>query len=309
MTQSHILTGVLIVVILGGLSIAGLVSLENRGSSEEVEKTYSSFSSSPNVFASLKNAGLDPVDTENTSSEGDSTRSNILRAWEARVGTEAARAIRANASLQTEHAPGNSNSDIQSLFQGLLGEKILSQTPLGASQGSNQSDLLLWNGLFSNEGVVELSANADTPTQAALRAYTNELGRAVTTFNRSHANQVTLLDAFVTEYTQEENKEAVRALGESYLQLAADIQTLTPPEQIRTTHTSMHEGYAAVGTLLSNITQATSDEDLIERLLTYNKASEAVAKSHVSLITTLSANGVAFQSHEAGSVFSFTPTF
>ncbi len=319
MKQSYIfISGIIAITLVTTLIIIGLVQLSSsqptqKVTSDSTQNKYKAFSNPTNVFESLrrntKTSSRAFVENEGVDSQSTIIQ-NILRSWEEGVVTSDTAVINPNISAAEQESITQLNSsqqtereEITALFKSLIGAKTINY-----SAQTSYTNLLntnsIWLGGYSNTQTV-VQKEVQTKDQIALRAYGNKLGSLLTSFNISNGNQTDLLDTFLKNRN---NTKSLELLTDNYTKLSKDIGKILTPAQLETIHPSLVSSYASVGTLLWELTLAENDQELLSKMLIYNKASEAVAKNHVALITLFKAYGIVFKSYEGGSIFSFNPS-
>ena len=278
--------------------------------------TYASFSGPVNVFDIFKrdttNAPTVIQQQNETPSEQIQAIQSIIDAWDSRVGSSQARAAQANITeLEKAAAKETERQEIADIFNDLIGDtkftdKLAQQSGYNSgSGGTNVADEDIWLGGYSGSGTT-VTQTQMTPTQEALHTYGNELGATLTTFNTVQGDQVGLLENFVEDRAQ---TASLKQLTDAYTQLSSDIDAIDAPAMVASTHQKLVTSYRQVGELLWDTAGAQDDEEFVQRILAYNKASEEVAKGHVALVTLFKAYGVEFKDGEPGSIFVFTPPF
>ena len=231
---------------------------------------------------------------------------NIIRSWESRGDQRVIQSTEKAAPAITvlPELGEIQEEDIATLFKNLLGARLSDR--LAQPEIEVPDTEVFWNGEYTSTQQ-PLPEKSETQTQIELRAYGNALATLITTFNQSQGDQSQILDTFINNRTQ---TTPLKQLTDNYKDLGKDIEELVAPGQLSRAHLGLIDAYISVGELLWELTLAgTDDVQLMERMLTYNKSSEEVAKHHISLITLFKANGVIFSDNEPGRVFSFTPGF
>ena len=306
--------GSLLLVVAAGTLVVGALRFTNRAPEPKNEDSYASFSGPNNVFSifdrqteaqptTLKTGTANPDDTQQAIQD-------IISAGESRPGSSDARAARQNPVYSEEViAQQVERDEITGIFNDLIGStKLIDNLGQQGSQstGSSYESNDVWLGGYSTTQPIEIQETGETAVQQALHAYGNELGSTLKSFNTAQGDQTGLLEDFLKDRTNTTN---LKRLTDGYIALASEIASISAPVQIDTTHDVLVASYKQVGELLWDISSATSDEELMQKMLTYNKSSEAVAKHHVTIVTTFSAHGVDFKSHEPGSIFTFASPY
>lgn len=311
MERAHVFIGGTVFLLIATLGIVlGAIHLGSARPETTNRDDYTTFTAPQNVFSSLQRSddeqprALRNESLNSTSLEQQQAIQNIIASWEARPGSSDARAARNTSIIIDTRTPEEIERDeISALFNDLIGTKITDQFAQQRPQTTNSSDAI-WLGEYSNTNSPTVSEGNQTQTQQALRVYGNELGSTLKSFQLAQGDQTKLLEDFLDNRADTTN---LKRLTDAYVELGEIIQAISAPDVLATTHTGLANSYTQVGELLWNITLANDDEALVERMLIYNKASEEVAKHHVSLITLFKAHGIEFQPHEPGSIFTFNP--
>lgn len=314
MERAHFyIAGIVLILFVAVLVVAGVLrveSLQRTPQRDTTRGTYTTFTAPPNIFASLTRTETRTAHTASSTNDEVAVAQQrealqrIIREWEARPGSSDARTARATIQTADTRTPEQRERDeVRDVFNELIGTKITDSFVRANPTDAPDNGVLWWGAYTDTRGTIPTTQ--ETPTQRALHAYGNELGSLLSTFNITQGDQVALLESFLKNRT---DTERLKNLTDGYVQLSSDISRISAPEQVRTIHARLVTSYKAVGELLWNLTTAASDEELLDRMLTYNKASEAVAKQHVALVTLFKAHGVVFQDGEPGSIFSFDPS-
>lgn len=311
MERAHIFIGGTIFLLIATMGIVlGAIHISSSRPEAKTGGEYTTFSSPQNVFSSLQQTDTEqPTTLTHAAVAADSLKQqaalrDIITAWEERPGSSDAREVRsAQVFVDTRTPEEIERQEIGNLFNDLIGTKITDKLAQQSSQTNGSSDTI-WTGSYTNSGSGTTSGGGETQTQQALHAYGNELGALLKAFQLAQGDQTKLLETFLEDRN---DTEALKRLTDAYITLAQNIKVITAPSILTTTHAGLVDSYTQVGELLWNLHLADSDEALIERMLIYNKASEAVAKHHVTLVTLFKAHGVTFQQHEPGSIFTFSP--
>ena len=316
MERTHLYIAGSILLLLAALFVIGgaVANSRNATAAPSDSTEYATFSGPTNIFASLqRNSDTVPNSTQQSQgelsaselAEQQSAIQNIISSWEIRPGSSDARTARAqvNQTTTVEKTPEETERDeVRDLLNNLLGPKLSDSMTQANGQNTLDTRADIWLGGYS-DAQTTVAAEKESDTQKALRTYGNELGKILKDFDLAQGDQVGTLESFL------ENRSATSGLKKmttGYADLSLKIAAIKAPAVVTTIQSGLVSSYALVGELLWNISFATTDEELIERMLTYNKASEAVAKNQVALITLLKAHGVEFQNYEPGSIFSFS---
>jgi len=164
---------------------------------------------------------------------------------------------------------------------------------------------LIWLGGYSNDNSSYDNVAVLTPKQEALHVYGNTLGGILNNFTLSNSGQTEMLSEF---FEDRSNTVRLKNLSDNYLSLSKNVAKIEATEQTSSINSKLASSYQSVGELLWALSFAKNDEELLESLLTYNKSSEDVVKAQLLLISLFGANGVVFENHEPGAMFSFKPS-
>lgn len=148
-----------------------------------------------------------------------------------------------------------------------------------------------------------------TPTQQALFNYGNEAGSYIQSYEeRYRAAPQILKDQFEDRENTEKN-EALRSLAGALEDVGFQLEALEEvPSEVSAAHLKVAASYKEIGKKLALIPEATSDEKIIDAMLTYNAAVETFTKNYISLATLFSLYGVTFSQNDPGHVFTFSST-
>ncbi|MAJ97487.1 MAG: hypothetical protein CMI56_02645 [Parcubacteria group bacterium] len=290
---------VFIIAVILGVSV-WFLPLTSEKKVTQTDPVYFSFSNTDTVFESLQQEPQIEsaiVNSQSPEEQGVALQ-QIIRAWEERPGSPN---FRTDFETFSASSTTTESEELSSLFKTLIGSSVL-DTLAQQNKTGEFVDELLWNGNYSKITPVVL-ADDTSKTQEEFRIFGNELATLLTAFNVSQGDQTKLLTVFI------ENRESTKQLERlttGYLQLASDIADLEVPEQLNNIQADLVSSYTLVGELLWNLTLATDDESLMERMLIYNSASEKVARAHISLVTLFKSYGVVFKSYEPGRIFTFS---
>ncbi|MDP2650378.1 MAG: hypothetical protein Q8P16_02320 [bacterium] len=321
-TWFFILFGIVAVLVAGLIATIIVSAPQKEPEQEPTARGFSTLSGPLNTFTSLqtqenfqqKSAALLQEPYVIPSEEEQQVLiDRLIRAWEARSGgdtTQAYSAVRSDTGA--EGAAGTSGSeDISTMFNSLLGPKLVDRQGIPSGSGSAGSyqpygNEIFWSGQYNDTQAPAPESDAETPLQEELHAYGNELGAKLRSFLSAEGDQAALLDRFVKDRSE---ISELLALTNAYAELSATLAKIKAPVPLANTHAGLVSSYAEVGEYLWDLTNAKDDFVLLDKMLAYNKKSEAVAKHHVTIITIFKAHGVEFASGEPGSVFGFSPPY
>jgi hypothetical protein len=315
---------VILVIAAGFVIMIAVIRAQNTPDTqtEPTQQTFTAFNAPLNIFESLRGQSLQQpqiiASSNNTSAplpneeEQATLIAQLIRNWE----------VSGNGSnAQTGSIQGQTNSEviareverqeIRELFNDLIGTKITDSfkvsdgEPYAGPTGSTQNDAVWLGGYTDTQASVSLEPET-TALQTELHDYGNAVGSHLQQFIRAQGDQAALLERFLQDRT---NTDELETLTNAYVALSAKLSEVTAPNILQSTHAGLVYSYAQVGEYLWRLADAKDDSDLLQKMLAYNKISEAVAKHHVTLVTTFNAHGVEFKSSEPGSIFSFSPPY
>ncbi|PCI29807.1 hypothetical protein COB52_02150 [Candidatus Kaiserbacteria bacterium] len=268
--MKYILPLILGLFILLLFFLAGVDSVNTKK-----EGTLSTFSTPNNSFESLKAPGYDTT-----------RETKLFFGWESLINPSTQQDVTAT----LEEKP-------REVFS-VLTNSITK--PLGV----DYSDLI-WLGEYSNSNSSYDNVDVLTPKQEDLHVYGNSLGGILNNFTLSNSGQPEMLSAFFEDRSK---TTKLKNLSDNYLSLSKDVAKIKTTEPTSAINSRLMSSYQSVGELLWALSFAENDEELLESLLTYNKSSEEVVKAQLLLISLFGANGVVFENHEPGAMFSFKPS-
>lgn len=239
--------------------------------------------------------------------------SALIRQWEA-TATSTNLQTRAQPAITPEQSAEivrrqSEQEEITDIFNDLLGTKttdVLDRALGTSGGGSSFGSQDIWLGEYNDTTRPQepLNTVSQTPTQQALHTYGNTLGKSFKAFLLAQGDQTALLERFLKDRA---DTRALKNLTDAYQLFSRELATLEAPALVQDTHQGLVRSYSDIGTYLWRLTDATSDQELLTKMLEYNTISETVAKHHVTIITLFKAHGVEFKSHEPGSIFTFSP--
>ena len=146
-----------------------------------------------------------------------------------------------------------------------------------------------------------------TPLQDDLYSYGNAVGSTIQSFeDRNRAMPRVLRDQF-EDRADSQKRAALLDLAADLAGLGRSLDTIEPvPEIARTAHAKLVASYKEMGEKLAKVPDATTDEEIVAAMLTYNAAAEGYVRNFVALALIFSTADVRFTASEGGSVFTFT---
>jgi len=275
--------------------MAFLSVLHNANTPTDIETSF--FEPSADAFSNITGQ-QDILEENQISSMATTSIDTILSSWRTRPGAGTifnTQAIPATSTPSTEvQSP---YSDFKSFVETFLGTSITQNTT--SETGTDEG---IWLGGYTSsvQPVVETS---ESNIQKSIRLYTNAIATTISDFNLAQGNQTDTLKVFVNNRA---DTSGLEQLSNNYVALSEKIDAIEVPPQANTVQSGLVSAYKAVGEQLWDLSLAQNDEDFLNKILTYNKSSEEVAKYHVALATLVKAYGVTFQPNEPGKVFLFS---
>jgi hypothetical protein len=195
--------------------------------------------------------------------------------------------------------------DLDALLAQLTGE-----TSGGAPASSGGPD---FSSIYSfiPKGFISTNATIEerTPAQQELFEYGNNIGSYLRGFEDSHANMLTTLKNAHEDRGNQAKAEAAARIARDYIALGESLRELSSvPAVAQSAHMAVAEAHIAVGTKLLDVVYATEDETFLNAIDAYNSSVEVFSEKFVSLALLFQSAGVQFNTHDAGSVFTFSPT-
>jgi len=200
----------------------------------------------------------------------------------------------------TDGAPAVSDDDPLSQLASMI-QKPASGTADGNTDPSDAYSFIP-NGLIS----IPDTSTKDTPAQAALRSYGNDIGAVIQSFEQSNPDQVAILKNFMEDRNDPDKAEAMRKLGGGLNYIGTLIEQESPvPSQMKAPQAALAAGYHEIGKLLAAIPDAKGDDNVYNAIVTYDSAAERFVGSFVNFALIFPASGVNFSQDESGSIFMF----
>ena len=164
---------------------------------------------------------------------------------------------------------------------------------------------------FIPKGLIRAEAGPKqlTQEQQALRAYGNDVGSSIQSYESLHTNSPQILKDHAEDRKSGAKAAHVERIGTDMVTLGEELQALeTMPSMMRPLHTAYATAYITAGTQLIKIAKTTSDEEYLASIESYNASVESLAKRYLAIATLLSANNVPFSAADTGSIFVFNST-
>ena len=159
--------------------------------------------------------------------------------------------------------------------------------------------------LFSSDTT---AAPARTDGQQALYTYGNLAGAYIKAYEQTHTNDSAVVQNYFDDRSSAANATALTALGNDLKGVGMNLKGIeSVPTVARTIHTTLANSYIDIGTKLSVVPKAQTNDEIIGAINTYDDALGVYVKSYIALVLLFSQNGVVFGPNEPGSVFMFTP--
>ena len=185
-------------------------------------------------------------------------------------------------------------------------QKILTKTP---AKGTGQTTTDVSSAYeFIPTGMISLPDTSphDTPVQAALRSYGNDVGSIIQSYEQSNPDQVAVLKNFMEDRGDPDKISAMKRLGSEMKNVGTLIAQTDPvPTQMKVSNADLAAHYDEIGKLLAAIPAAKGNDGLYDAIVTYDQAAERFVGSFVNFALLFQANGVIFTQEDAGSVFMF----
>lgn len=162
---------------------------------------------------------------------------------------------------------------------------------------------------FIPQGLVsaEKPTKPRTQTQDRLHSYGNAVGTLVKPFEENARINAQTLKNHTEDRDNPDKANQLDALALNLAQLGVDILATTDvPESIQTAHKEYGTAYRMLGTRLTAITKAQTDEDFLNAIVGYNTAAEELTKKFLMLVANFNSNEVTFSPSEPGSIFMFS---
>lgn len=153
----------------------------------------------------------------------------------------------------------------------------------------------------------EMPAEAEeSDTQKELRAYGNNIGAIIMSYEQNHPDQAAVLKNHAEDRSNPTKIEALRQLGRDLANVGDLIDQEDPvPDLMKAKHKALADSYREMGQLLAGVADAKGDKAIWDAMVTYNKSAEGFIGAFVPFAQTFSAAGVSFSQSESGSVFMF----
>lgn len=163
---------------------------------------------------------------------------------------------------------------------------------------------------FMPQGLINPSAPAKerTTLQRELRTYGNTIGASVEShYDNWGARQANVLRRAIEDPTNELKFAEGEELAQSYIDLAKEIEEVTPvPKIVEKTHIKLIAGYKKIGEKTFAVVRAKGGDSLLNAISASNAASDEFARTYIQLVEAFVMNGVIFTSMESGRMFSFS---
>ncbi len=178
----------------------------------------------------------------------------------------------------------------------------------GGTSGSSEEAGALDAYSFIPQGLISTSVPRKrlTPTQRAIFDYGNEVGSHIQSFEEWYRSAPQILKDQFEDRENPEKNAALLSLARGLEDVGSQLEAIQAPSEIRLAHQKVAASYKELGTKLSAVPGAKSNEAVLNTILAYNTAVETYVKNFVALATLISAHGVSFSSDDPGSVFTFS---
>lgn len=159
-------------------------------------------------------------------------------------------------------------------------------------------------------GLAALQPQKETRSafQNELYKYGNDAGEFLQALDDSYGTrQVIIMRDFYADRHNEVKQKEVQRLAQALTETGENLAQLAGvPAAVRTHNTHLSDDYKSIGSALSKIPAAKTDEDLLTAITTYNTAAEAFITSYVSLVEYFSLSQVVFTEDDPGKMFMFS---
>lgn len=202
------------------------------------------------------------------------------------------------ATNETQPAETDYGSDLRTLLA------QLSESTQPSQQGTTGLESAF---SFIPTGLISIvSPSPTSPEAAALRTYGNTVGTYIKEYEDTHGNSAQILKDQVEDRGNAEKNERLRSLGYDLAALGKGLELIegVPPEA-KSAHDAFATSYRIVGTNLTKVASATSDDDYLKAIEAYNSSVEALSKRFSVLVGVFSAHSVTFSPSDPGSAFMF----
>ena len=205
-----------------------------------------------------------------------------------------------------EETQSTNTFDIEALIS------LISPKDSGSQTDTSGSSLFSDAYSFLPRGLIATSTPGKeyTPAQEALRAYGNEAGSYIQSFEERNRDMARVLkDQFEDRENPLKNAalvglaDGLAGVGDSLLSIEI------VPEQAASANAKLAASYRAMGAKLRLIPDANTEEARIQAMLAYNATVEEFIKSYTALATLFSLSEVTFRTDEPGTVFMFSGGF
>lgn len=207
------------------------------------------------------------------------------------------------AAIPQTYVSGGEEFDFESFLQ------LLSQSP---KEGPTISDEPGETYAFIPTGFIstttsQLQQQQRTTLQVALYNYANEAASNIQTYEEIYRSAPQILKNQFEDRNNPAKNDALRNVARGLSGVGNALLAMEEiPAQLKSAHERLGKSYQEMGANLSKIPDATTDQTLVDAMLTYNTSVEAYVKNYVALATLFAAHGVRFSADDPGSAFLFT---
>jgi hypothetical protein len=281
-----ILVSILIVV---GVIIAALLTLTQSNTAELNYDNTPSISSAPPVKYSDFVTNLFTQDSGEAGKETQDTFSD----WQESENIK-----------YTQYTPDTSEVVVSG---GTLESPTTEETP--SSPDTSTPGFDIWGWLPTTKVSTPRVEEGPSPINIAIKTYANTLGDSIQIFTTQAGDQPKILQEFIEGRGTPGNSEALMSLGESYINLSRELQSIVAddliPLDVRNRGDNLARSYTVVGEATKHLTNAEpmNDEDTIAAIYDYNAQIDIFAKDYLAFVTIIGAYGVTFTRGEGGDIF------
>ena len=240
----------------------------------------------------------------NLSDSSPQTRLETLRAFAGQTGSFQYSPALPNSPTKTG---GGTTEETYDAYALLLASIRPSSYPVLATEDTAFLDEVY---AFIPQGLRTVSEPPERSEEAhTFYEYGNEVGSHIETHEAAYGTRVvSVLTDFYSNRTDSVKQKEMRRLGYSITDVGEERAAMEfVPADLEGMHVLLASRYQNAGEKLSDITNARSDKELLERITEYNAAADALATAVVTLATFFAAAEISFASYEPGSVFTFSP--
>ncbi len=200
---------------------------------------------------------------------------------------------------------GDDGGDLSKLLA-LISQSVSGNNSALATSSGESAFSLIPQGLIS----IETYGKKLTPEQEALHTYGNEAGAILQSYESMHPNASQPLKDHAEDRQNADKARLVEQLGFDMALLGRELTSIeVVPAAIKAAHEAYATTYRIVGTNLTKVAGAKTDEEYLAAIEAYNQSVDSLSKRFFALVTLFGAHEVTFSQSETGSVFVFSQSF